>query len=64
MDRVIRPPPPPPASLLSVKGQVKEGGGGAGGGGSAYRVKTSQNMVIRCEVQVELTDLGASRREL
>ena len=51
MDRVIRPPPLPPASLLSVKGQVKEGGGGAGGGGSAYREKTSQNMVIRCEVQ-------------
>jgi hypothetical protein len=39
------------------KGQVKEGGGGWG---SAYRIKTSQNMVIRCEVQVELTDLGAS----
>ena len=56
MDRVIR--PPPPASLLSVKSTGK--GGGAGGGGSAYRVKTSQNMVIRCEVQVELTDLGAS----
>ena len=55
MDKVIRPPPPPPC--CQSKGQVKEGGGG---GGSAYRIKTSQNMVIRCEVQVELTDLGAS----
>ena len=56
MDKVINPPPPPPC--CQSKGQVTEGG--AGGGGSAYRVKTSQNMVIRCEVQVELTDVGAS----
>ena len=55
MDKVIN-PPPPAASLLSVKRQVK----GGGGWGPAYRIKTSQNMFIRCEVQVELTDLGAS----
>jgi len=55
MDKVINPPPPLPPCCQS-KGQVK----GGGGWGSAYRIKTSQNMVIRCEVQVELTDLGAS----
>ena len=54
MDKVINHPPLPPC--CQSKGQVN----GGGGWGSAYRIKTSQNMVIRCEVQVELTDLGAS----
>ena len=46
MDRVIDPPP----RLLAVSQKTGKGGG-AGGGGSAYRVKTSQNIVIRCEGQ-------------
>ena len=55
MEKMNNPPPPLPPCCQS-KGQVK----GGGGWGSAYRIKTSQNMVIRCEFQVELTDLWAS----
>ena len=56
MDKVIN-PPPLPRCLLTVSQRTGKGGRG---GGPAYRIKTSQNMVIRCEVQVELTDLWAS----